>query len=63
VCPKSSCGYCERPLTWKNGSSAAEGAKEKKKISGMDVMAVVDTAPGTVDNVDTNELYTLENHL
>lgn len=39
--------------------------RELKKIRGRDVIAmIVVTAPRTgVDDVDTTELYTLENHL
>ena len=37
--------------------------RELKKIKGKDsAMAIVVTAPGTEDDVDTTELYTLENH-
>ena len=37
--------------------------RELKKIRGRDAIAmIVVTAPGTVDDVDTTELYTLENH-
>ena len=36
--------------------------RELKKIRGWDVIAILITAPGIVDDVDTTELYNLENH-
>ena len=37
--------------------------RELKKTRGKDaMMAIVVTAPGTVDDVDTTELYAFENH-
>ena len=37
--------------------------RELKKIKGKDsAMAIVVTAPGTVDDADTTELYALKNH-
>ena len=36
--------------------------RELKKIRGKEVMAIVVTAPGTVDDADTTELYALEKH-
>ena len=36
--------------------------RELKKIRGKEVMAIVVTAPRTVDDADTTELYALEKH-
>ena len=35
--------------------------RELKEIRDKDAMAIMVTAPGTVDDVDTTELYALEN--
>ena len=36
--------------------------RELKKIRGKEVIAIAVTAPRTVDDADTTELYALENH-
>ena len=36
--------------------------RELKEIRGKDAMAIMVTAPRTVDDVDMTELYALENH-
>jgi hypothetical protein len=55
VGPKSSCEIAkyhrlDKMTVWQ---------RELKKIRGKDEMAIVVTAPGTVDDVDTTELNTL----
>jgi hypothetical protein len=42
--------------------SILQRREELKKIRGKEVIAIAITAPRTVDDADTTELYALENH-